>query len=357
MLLGYHDIFSLQTSVPITSPLQKDPMSDSDKLRPHTTPTEPSEGEDESIIDLVEEIEEDTPSDALPPLTLSMPATDGPSDAVGVPAAEFGDLGKLDFDEEEDQPQSDDLPLKPASGESDVSALKDDADWLIEPEEEASSVEGGHSVDPSADTRSESGDVHAAAPETEAVLEALIPPPAETDSGSEEDDIELIEIEDDEDEEIVWFDDLDLGQAPPVAELTPEAEAPVNPLSEADADLFPETSAADVFAANVASGVPATEHTPADLALPTAIAAAAASLTTSPPSSPARPSAPDEPPISESISLSDEQIDAALERIIERRLGSTLESVVLRAVETAVADEIRRLKTLLIEDGSSDRTP
>jgi len=332
-------------------------MSDSDKLRPHTTPTESSEAEDESIIDLVEEIEEDTLPDALPPLAQSMPAIDEPPDAAGVPAAEFADLGKLDFDEEEEQPQSDDLALKPATAESDFSTLKEDIDWLLDPEEEVSSFEGGQSVDASADTGSESGDVHAAAPETEAILEALIPPSAETDSGSEEDDIELIEIEDDEDEEIVWFDDLDLDKEPPVAELTPEAEAPVNPLTEADADLFPETSAADVFAANVASGVPATDRAPADFALPTAIAAAAASLATSPLSSPAQPPTPEEPPIAESISLSDEQIDAALERVIERRLGNTLESVVLRAVETAVADEIQRLKSLLIEDGSSDRTP
>jgi len=332
-------------------------MSDSDKLIPHTTPTESSESEDESIIDLVEEIEEDTLPDALPPLAQSMPAIDEPPDAAGVPAAEFADLGKLDFDEEEEQPQSDDLALKPATAESDFSTLKEDIDWLLDPEEEVSSFEGGQSVDASADTGSESGDVHAAAPETEAILEALIPPSAETDSGSEEDDIELIEIEDDEDEEIVWFDDLDLDKEPPVAELTPEAEAPVNPLTEADADLFPETSAADVFAANVASGVPAADSAPADFALPTAIAAAAASLATSPLSSPAQPPTPEEPPIAESISLSDEQIDAALERVIERRLGNTLESVVLRAVETAVADEIQRLKSLLIEDGSSDRTP
>ena len=335
-------------------------MSDSDKLRPHTTPTESSKAEDESIIDLVEEIEEDTFPDALPPLAQSMPATDEPSDAAGVPATEFADLGKLAFDEEEDQPQSDDLSLKPTAGESDVSTLKEDVDWLLDPEEEISSFENDQSVDAAPDASPESGDIHTAALETEAILEALIPPSAETDSGSEDDDIELIEIEDDEGEEIVQFDNIDLDQASPVAEAAPEApeaEAPLNPLTESDADLFPETSAADVFAANVASGVPAADSAPADFAWPTALAAAAASLATSLPSSLAQPPTPEEPPIAESISLSNEQIDAALERVIERRLGSTLESVVLRAVETAVADEIQRLKSLLTEDGSSDRTP
>lgn len=332
-------------------------MSDSDKLRPHTTPTESSEAEDESIIDLVEEIEEDTFPDALPPLVQPMPAIDEPPDAFGVPAAEIADFGKLDFDEEEDQPQRDDLALKPADGKPDVSTLKEDVDWLLEPEEEVSSFEDGQSLNAAPDAGPESGNIHTAALETEAILESLIPPLAETDSGGEEDDIELIEIEDDEDEEIVEFDNLDLDQTSPVGEPAPEAEAPVNPLTEADADLFPETSAADVFAANVASGLPAADSAHTDLALPTAIAAAAASLATSPPSSPAQPLTPEEPPITESISLSDEQIDAALERVIERRLGSTLESVVLRAVETAVADEIQRLKSLLTEDGSSDHTP
>jgi hypothetical protein len=332
-------------------------MSDSDKLKPHIMPTESSEAEDESIIDLVEEIEEDTIPDDLPSLAPSMPAIAEPPDAARPPAAELADLGELDFEEEEDQPQSDDLSVKPAAGEHDTSALEEDIDWLLDAKDDASAVEGGQPADTAPDTSSESGDVHSAAPETGAILEALIPPSAETDSGSEEDDIELIEIEDDEDDEIVWFDDPALDPAPPVAEPTSEAEAPVNPLSEADADLFPETSAADVFAANVASGGPTGDSTPADSALPTAIAAAAASLTPLSPASPAQPPGPAEPPIAESIPLSDEQIDAALERVIERRLGSTLESVVMRAVESAVAIEIQRLKRLLLEDDSSDPTP
>ena len=58
-----------------------------------------------------------------------------------------------------------------------------------------------------------------------------------------------------------------------------------------------------------------------------------------------------------SLALSDEQIDAAVERVIERRLGGTLESIVLRAIETAVSAEIQRLKTLLLEDDSGDPTP
>jgi len=331
-------------------------MSDSDKLRTHTMPTDSSEAEDESIIDLVEEIAEDTIPDDLPSPAQSMPALDKPPDAAPAPAAELADLGNLEFEEEEDQPLSDDLSLKPAAVEHDASVLPEDIDWLLDAQDDASAVQGAPPADATPDTRSESGDVPAAAPETEAILEALDPSSAETDSGSEEEDIELIEIENDEDDEIVWFDDPALDKAPPVAELTSETEAPVNPLSEADADLFPETSAADVFAANVASGGPIADSIPADLALPTAAAAEAARAASSP-DSPTPPPPPAEPPLAESISLSEEQIHAALERVIERRLGSTLESVVLRAVESAVANEIQRLKSLLLEDDSSDRTP
>jgi hypothetical protein len=315
-------------------------------------PTESSEAEDESIIDLVEEIEEDTIPDDLPSPDPSMPAVPEPPDSARPPAAELDDLGTLDF-EEEDQPLSDDLSLKPAAEEYDTSAVKEDLDWLLDAEGDASPVEGGQPADAASHTGLASGDTHAAAPETEALLEALIPPSAETDADSEEDDIELIEIEDAEDDEIVWFDDPALDQAPPGPELASEVEAPLNPLSKADADLFPETSAADVFAANVASGEITGDSPSVDWTLPTAAAAAAASLASSSPASPASA----EPPIPESISLSDEQIDAALERVIERRLGSTLESVILRAVESAVAMEIQRLKRLLLEDDSSDPTP
>jgi hypothetical protein len=317
-------------------------------------PTDSSEAEDESIIDLVEEIAEDTIPGDLPSPAQSMPALDEPPDAAPAPAAELADLGNLEFEEEEDQPLSDDLSLKPAAVEHDASVLPEDIDWLLDAQDDASAVQGAPPADATPDTRSESGDVPAAAPETEAILEALDPSSAETDSGSEEEDIELIEIENDEDDEIVWFDDPALDKAPPVAELTSETEAPVNPLSEADADLFPETSAADVFAANVASGGPIGDSIPADLALP---AAAAAVRAPSSPDSPAQPPPPAEPPLAESISLSEEQIHAALERVIERRFGSTLESVILRAVESAVATEIQRLKRLLLEDDSSDPTP
>ena len=45
-----------------------------------------------------------------------------------------------------------------------------------------------------------------------------------------------------------------------------------------------------------------------------------------------------------------EEIEAAVERVIERKLGGTIEATILRVIETAVTREIERLKQLLLED-------
>jgi hypothetical protein len=55
------------------------------------------------------------------------------------------------------------------------------------------------------------------------------------------------------------------------------------------------------------------------------------------------------PPAEDGPKLSNEQIEAAVERLIERRLGGSLESIVRRAVEAAVTKEIKRLQQLLLE--------
>lgn len=332
-------------------------MSDSDKPKPRTTLSESLEAEDELIIDLVEEIEEDASPDALG--SPDRPAIGEASDAAETPDAGIADLAETAFEKEADRPEGGARSAEPAAGESDAAALKEDEDidWLLDPEEETSSTGSDLRPDASADPGSSGGASIAAAPETEALLDALIPPPAEADSAEEDEDIELIEIEDEDvDDEILRFDDLDLDKTPPVADRIPEAEAPEDLLSDADADLFPETSAADVFAANIASGLTVAEDASVGSAAAAAIAAAAAALVPPSPATPIPSPAPEEPPVTERVSLSAEQIDAALERVIERRLGSTLESIVLRAVETAVTNEIQRLKALLLDEDIHDRT-
>jgi len=342
----------------------KDSMSDSEKLKPETLPTEPAEAEDESIIDLVEEIEELSPSQPSSPLDQPLPAIDEAFNDVATSAAGLADLGKIGFDEEEDQPEGDDPSLIPATRQSDAPVLEENMDWLLDPEAEASAIEGGPQPDSSTGAHLEYLEFKESAPDAEAMLDAVIPPSTEAGSGNEEDDLELIEIEDEAveeveevDDELVWFDDLDLEQTPPSPELAAEAAAPATPLSDADMEIFPETSAADVFAANVASGLTATDSASDVFSSAAAAVLAASPLASPPPASPIQPPVSEEPPIAGNVSLSTEQIDAAIERVIERRLGGTLESIVLQAVETAVANEIQRLKTLLLNDDFEDRTP
>ena len=335
-------------------------MSDSEKLKPEPPPTEPAEAEDDSIIDLVEEIEELSPSQSSSPLDQPLPAIDEAFNDVATSAAGLADLGKIGFDEEEDQPEGDDPSLIPATRQSDAPVLEEKMDWLLAPGAEASATEGGPQPDSSTGAHLEYLEFRESAPDAEAMLDAAIPPSTEAGSGNEEEDLELIEIEDEEveevDDELVWFNDLDLEQTPPSPELATE-EAPATPLSDADMEIFPETSAADVFAANVASGLTATDSASDVFSSAAAAVLAAAPLTSLPPATPIQPPASEEPPIAGNVSLSTEQIDAAIERVIERKLGGTLESIVLQAVETAVANEIQRLKTLLLNDDFEDRTP
>lgn len=329
ILACYHDIFFKKRPSGQT-PFQKDQMSDLDKTTPGAPPKAPPQAEDEPIIDLVDEIEEPAP-ERLSPLEQNLFGITAIVPSAEPPSSELADLGELHFDEEEHQPIEAGLSLESLPGESDATSLKENLDWLFEP--------GGSEEAPSEAGDGPSDDASAAVLKEPAVgdpfPEAMTPDVAATEPLDEDEDIELIEVEDDDtDTEIVWFDDLDLDKAPAAAESTPEAPTAPAPPLDIEADLFEETSAADVFAANVASG-PAAGDSASALA-PT----------------------PLEPPLpaEDAPTLSDARIDAAVERVIERRLGGTLESIVLRAVETAVSAEIQRLKSLLLEDDPGDRS-
>ncbi|MCU0590770.1 MAG: hypothetical protein MUC57_04775 [Desulfobacterales bacterium] len=335
-------------------------MSDSDKLKPATPPPEPAE-EDEAIIDLVEEIEEPSPSDPLSPLEQHLLGIGEAFDAAGAPSPGLVDLGKLDFDEEDSSSEAGGPALEDAAPGADAPTLEESMDWLLEPETDASPIEDDHPASASTETDPERMESNEAFPDTREILEGIAPFSMETDPVDEDDDLELIEIEDDEDDEIdkdlVWLDDVEMNTAPASAESIAEPAAPAAPLPETSPDLFAETSAADVFAASVAAGLatavgasetpPPPEATVPDAPPPVALF----------PTPPIQPPPSEEPPVDVGLSLSAEQIDAAVERVIERRLGSTLESIILRAVETAVSNEIQRLKALLLDDNVDDRTP
>jgi hypothetical protein len=322
-------------------------MSDSDREKPEDSSKEPAKAENDSVIDLVEEIEEQDAPDSQPPLEDLRQHIGEAMDADALLSDALPELGRLDFEEDEDLATRVSVPADPVLAKADLPSLDESMDWLLQPGPEDSFEDRG--APPAAAEDISAGESSFDQPPTGGgtLLETTGQPPDPLDIGVEDDDIELIEIEEDEaDNQLAWLDDLNPDQPAAAAIAPPDPAAPAFPPSDADADLFAATSAADIFAANVDFG----EGISAASA-PLIAAAAALPLAVAPvaPSSEA-------PPAAEGAAPTAEQIEAAVERLIERKLGASLESLVLKAVETAVASEIKRLQQLLLEYDPDDPT-
>jgi hypothetical protein len=324
-------------------------MTGSDKEKSQEPSNIPTPAEDDSIIDLVEEIEEESPADLLLQLDRQLLGIGETLPANELPATQFPDLGKLDFEEDDEQPGRDGLSQGPARLIDDRPAENAGMDWLFDP---AAGVAPQDRDEPPAESEAallQEAVLEKPSLEAEPVLEPMDSPPAPADPADADDDLELIDIEEAEpDNELEWLDDLKLDKLPSFAGAPVDAAAPESRPAAADIDEFPETSAADVFAANVAFGGIALHGGPADSPPPQPAPPASAPLA---PLSPAAPAQmfPEAPSAVEAAALSNEQIEAAVERLIERRLGGSLESIVRRAVETAVTKEIKRLQQLLLD--------
>ena len=338
-------------------------MSYSDKRKPQNPLMTPVEAEDESIIDLVEEIDELSPPNALSPLERKLLNIGGEITAAEEPPLKLADLDDLNFEEEEDQAAGDTLALAPPTGEAERSPSKEDTDWLYGPGAESHSAVIEKTLGASAGDDEELFGIEEQLLEAEGLLEAATPVAKTTDPESEDDDIELLDIEDAEvDDELVWFDDLDKdpllaeGKLEAEAEGKIEAEADAAPLFDPDPNPLSESSAADIFSAHVESGLTAAETAiPAAPSLAAAVPAAA--LVNSLASRlPLEPSPPETPISAGSGGLSAAEIDAAVERVLEHKLGGTLQSIIRQAIEAAVSKEIQRLKALLLEDDPGERT-
>lgn len=315
-------------------------MSDTQKKDPQSRPTAPNG--DDDIIDLVEEIQEGSPQRPLSPLERQLLDFGDQTFAAGrtaVDLPDLSDLGRMDFDEEDEEEKAG-SDVRPAPG----TALR--------------SSEGGTRTEAGSNEIEEISEFDEQLLDAADILEAddLLagPPPARKKTELEEDEgLELIDVEEDEaDDEIVWFDDLD-KEAPSPGPVT--ADAPKEaPIPDWDTASGQDTSAADVFAAHVESALPETDMGPALAAEASAATPAAAATAVFQPPAEAAPSAP--PPAAEGTSpaaapgLSPDEIEAAVERVIERKLGATIESIIQQAIENAVFKEIERLKRLLLED-------
>jgi hypothetical protein len=183
--------------------------------------------------------------------------------------------------------------------------------------------------------------------------EIMDSPPAaedESDGGNDDETLELLDLDDNDiDNELLWFDDLD---TPPdhgaVAQAGPAGVAPLEP-----ADT--RTTAADLFDAFVQLEKPAEGDALATAGLS---AAAAAPLTAIPgTAAPTQSSTADvsQPPAANA--LTEDQIDAAVERVITRMYAGTIETIIRQSIEKAVFKEIERLKNRLLEDDPGDKIP
>jgi len=321
-------------------------MSDTWKKDSQSRPTDLNG--DEDIIDLVEEIPEEIPQRLLSDLEKRLLDFGEPRPSAGSAAADLpdlADLGSFDFDEEDDEATG-----APAAS-SGMGAGRPSVESDARPPARGSEIEEISDFD---EQLLDAEDVL----EVEDILEG--PLPAEKGPEPQEDEgLELIDVEEDEiDDAIVWFDDLD--KETPSPEPSTEEAPPAAAVMDWGTDPGQETSALDVFAAHVESAFPETDMGPALAAAEAGAvtAAAAAAAVFQPPVAPA-PGVP--LPAVESASppaapgLSSAEIEAAVERVIERKLGGTIESIIQQAIENAVSKEIERLKRLLLED--DDRGP
>ncbi len=340
-------------------------MSDTRKEDSQLPPTASSD--DEDIIELVEEIGEESPEHALSALERNLLDIDHKGNTSGNAFAELpdiADLGRIDFDEEEDEAEASGEGPSPAEAGDEGASVSatEDAARLFAPD--AKMDFAAHEKRPAAprDEIEEIAEFDEQFLDAEDLLEGLPSPPEDTASGDDE-DLELLEVEeDDADDEIVWFDDLDK----PDQEAPSEHPAPGGVSSEAppfdlEAESIQDTSAADVFAAHVESaradadtGTRLAAGAGAALA-PAGEAAAFQAPVESPPE--VRPPAAVDASSAAVPGLAPEEIEAAVERVIARKLGGTIEAIILQAIEKAVSKEIERLKSLLLDEEAGDRTP
>jgi hypothetical protein len=338
-------------------------MSDSKK----SDPKRPSIQflDDEPIIDLVDEVSEGPADGDLSDLEKNLLTLDRSfgrglektgEDLRPFPGLpDLNDLNGFDFEEDD--------AGRPASGALAPAAAKEplpdgtepELDWLLD------EVASAPAEDPARGAGGTDNDVTEIMEFDEQFLEAeeVIDgqPAAEDESDGENDDetLELLDLDDDDiDNELVWFDDLD--KPPDHGGVAQAGQAGVAPIEPAGPRLFSDapaadTTAADLFDAFVQSGRPVGGD-----ALVTAGPSAAAPLRALPDTAALSQSYTvdvSQPPAAKA--LTKDQIDAAVERVITRMYAGTIETIIRQSIEKAVFKEIERLKNRLLENDPGDK--
>ena len=333
-------------------------MSDSKKSDPKRPPIEYLD--DELVIDLVDEVPGSPADGDLTDLeknllnlerSFSRGLEKTGEDLRTFPELpDLNDLNGFDFEEDDAQlPASGTLP--PASAKEPLpEGTGPELDWLL------NEVFSAPAADLARAAGGTDNDVMEISEFDEQFLEAeeiMDNPPAaegESDGGNDDETLELLDLDDNDiDNELVWFDDLDTP--PDHGAVAQTGQAGVAPLEPADT----RSSAADLFDAFVQLEKPAEGDALATAGLS---AAAAAPLTAIPgTAAPTRSRTADVSQPVAANALTEDQIDAAVERVITRMYAGTIETIIWQSIEEAVLKEIERLKNRLLEDDPGDMIP
>ena len=331
-------------------------MSDTKKSDPKRPPIEYLD--DELVIDLVDEVPGGPADGDLTDLeknllnlerSFSHNLEKTSKDLRSFPELpDLNDLNGFDFEEDDAKRPAPGTLLPAAAIEPLPDGTEPELDWLLD------EVISAPNADPARAAGGTDNEVTEISEFDEQFLDAeeiIDSPPAtedESDGRNDEETPELLDLDDNDiDNELIWFDDLD---KPPVHDALAQAgQAGVAPLEPADT----RTTATDLFDAFVQLEKPAGGDTLATAGLS---AAAAAPLTAIPGTAvPTQSSAANvsQPPAANP--LTEDQIDAAVERVITRMYAGTIETIIRQSIEKVVYKEIERLKNRLLEDDPGDK--
>jgi hypothetical protein len=340
-------------------------MSDSKKSDPKRPSIEFLD--DEPIIDLVDEVSGGPADGDLSDLEKNLLTLDrsfgrglektGQNLRTFSELPDLDDLSGFDFeDEDTERPAPGALP--PAAAKEPLpDGTEPELDWLLDEVASASAKDSARGAGGTDNDVTEISEFDEQFLDAEEVIDGPSAAEVGSDDGNDDETLELLDLDDDDiDNELVWFDNLD--QPPDRGGVAQAGQAAVAPLEPTGPRLFSgapaaDSTAGDLFDAFMQSGRPVGGDAPI-----TAEPSAAAHLRAIPDTTALSQSYTvdgSQPPAANT--LTEDQIDAAVERVITRMYAGTIETIIRQSIEKAVSKEIQRLKNHLLENDPGDKIP
>jgi hypothetical protein len=342
-------------------------MSDSKKSDPERPSIEFLD--DEPIIDLVDEVSGGPADGDLSDLEKNLLTLDrsfgrglektGEDLHTFPELPDLDDLNGFDFEEGDTEPQASSA-LPPATTKEPLpDGTETELDWLLDEVASAPAEDPARGVGGMDNDVTEISEFDEQFLDAEEVIDGQPAEGVESDGGNDDNEtLELLDLDDDDiDNELVWFDDID--KPLDHGAVAQAGQAGVAPLEPAGPQLFSDapaaSTAADLFDAFVQSGRPVGGDA---LASAGPFAAAAAPLTAIPVTAALSQSyTVDVSQPAAANTLTEDQIEAAVERVITRMYAGTIETIIRQSIEKAVFKEIERLKNHLLENDPGDKIP